>query len=554
MGVVEPDKAEVSGSTVVPPETRRALRRDENRESRVTEPRSELHRLILLTEAAADPVSFMKDVLSRIDGELILNKRMAWETPEDAWEMMEGPELLRVYGSRFDSDSSMIEPIVYLATKIGKIWNDWGTFSERSGVFAFLTSNAEKISSYIVSYHASNWHRRPHTWTLNGLTDMSWYARFADITKLAPGVFVREDVRKVIFAHRLYRNSICTFVPPRPEFTVSRETVLVDSVESLNGYARKLRLPIERVRFQTEAAFGEGVIRDWFTEMARQMFNPEFGLFKLRENDEPRYLEVSPQQVHPPESEKLYRAVGRFLALTITQGNPIRVNFPVMFYARLLGTNISSLEDIAEDEPKLFDSLDYVRKAEQAGLDGLELDSPDGTVVPLTVANRDALILHRINTLISPKALPFIDIIREGFNDVIPLDLIRDLFSPIEFGGLIVGKSDFTVEEFVQHVRLTGYTHESDQIKWLIKLLRDFTAEQRAKFLRFVTSSTQLPSVGFAGLSKPFAVSMAQGSTDLLPTSQTCFNKFNLPQYPNEETLRAKVSIAIEADSGMGST
>jgi E3 ubiquitin-protein ligase HUWE1 len=282
------------------------------------------------------------------------------------------------------------------------------------------------------------------------------------------------------------------------------------------------------------------------------MFNPEYGLFKLRENYEPHYLEVSPEHLQPVGSEKLYLAVGRFLALTITQGNPIRVNFPVMFYARLLGTNISSLEDIAGDEPKLFDSLDYVRKAEQDGLDGIEMDSADGSVVQLTVENRDALIRHRINTLISPEALPFIEIIRKGFNDVIPIDSIRDLFSPIEFGLLIVGKSDFSVDEFAGHVRLTGYTRESDQIQWLIQLLRDFTAEQRAKFLRFVTSSTQLPSGGFAGLSTPFTVSIKAGSADSLPTSQTCFYTLQLPQHTNEETLRAKVSIAIEADSGMG--
>jgi hypothetical protein len=343
----------------------------------------------------------------------------------------------------------------------------------------------------------------------------------------------------------MYRLAMMDSHGSRPvDIRISRGTAFDDSVAILNGPAGDLRLEIQSARFNLEEAYGQGTIREWFTVVTQDMFNPMNGLFQLREDYEPHYSEVSPTEFHPPLYREYYKAVGRFMALSITQRNPIGVTFPIMFYAKMMGRSLS-IEDISQDEPNTFRTLNLIQNCEtEEDLSGLGMD--------VTLDNRDAFISERLDSLIAPEAFPFIQIIGEGFNDVIPMNLVNELFTPRELAQMIVGASEISVEDFTRNVSLVGYSHASPQIQWLIGLLDDFTPEQKNKFLRFATGTTQLPPGGFANLPQPFCIARQVDDLDDLPTAATCFYTMRLPEYKDEEILRKKVTMAIEADYGMG--
>jgi E3 ubiquitin-protein ligase HUWE1 len=67
----------------------------------------------------------------------------------------------------------------------------------------------------------------------------------------------------------------------------------------------------------------------------------------------------------------------------------------------------------------------------------------------------------------------------------------------------------------------------------------------------------QVPLDGFAALQgsegvQRFGVHKAFDPL-LLPTAHTCFNQLDLPQYPSEEVMRAKLLLAIrECSEGFG--
>jgi hypothetical protein len=87
--------------------------------------------------------------------------------------------------------------------------------------------------------------------------------------------------------------------------------------------------------------------------------------------------------------------------------------------------------------------------------------------------------------------------------------------------------------------------------------LREFSQEQKAWFIQFVTGTAQVPLDGFKALigmrgPQKFSVHKANG-TDRLPSAHTCFNQLDLPDYPSEEVLSKKLLQAIsEAHEGFG--
>ena len=96
----------------------------------------------------------------------------------------------------------------------------------------------------------------------------------------------------------------------------------------------------------------------------------------------------------------------------------------------------------------------------------------------------------------------------------------------------------------------------------------------QAKFLKFVTSCSKPPILGFATLEPPFTVrcvtessrddrytvgsvvsnffrgSVSGTDTQRLPTSSTCFNLLKLPLYKSKRILREKLEYALQAGAG----
>merc|ERR1711994_1068399 len=91
-------------------------------------------------------------------------------------------------------------------------------------------------------------------------------------------------------------------------------------------------------------------------------------------------------------------------------------------------------------------------------------------------------------------------------------------------------------------------THETIVNFW--QVVRGFTEEQKRKLLKFVTSCSRPPLLGFKELCPPFCIQNVGAELDRLPTASTCMNLLKLPEFRDEITLRTKLLYAIEADAG----
>jgi len=91
-------------------------------------------------------------------------------------------------------------------------------------------------------------------------------------------------------------------------------------------------------------------------------------------------------------------------------------------------------------------------------------------------------------------------------------------------------------------------SHLTIQRFW--KVVRTFDQKQRQSLLRFVTSCSRPPLLGFQELNPRFSIRDAGLDDSRLPTSSTCVNLLKLPQYSNETVLRQKLLQAISSNAG----
>jgi len=144
----------------------------------------------------------------------------------------------------------------------------------------------------------------------------------------------------------------------------------------------------------------------------------------------------------------------------------------------------------------------------------------------------------------------------QGFFELIPKNLVS-IFDGRELELLISGLPDIDMVDLKENTEYNGYSQTSEAIVWLWETLEDLDSPLKACFLQFVTGTSKVPLDGFKalrGISGPQKLQIHKvNDTHSLPTSHTCFNQLDLPEYKSKEILREKLFIAItEGKEGFG--
>ena len=89
--------------------------------------------------------------------------------------------------------------------------------------------------------------------------------------------------------------------------------------------------------------------------------------------------------------------------------------------------------------------------------------------------------------------------------------------------------------------------HECIHMFW--KVVEGFTEQEKQQLLKFVTSCSRPPLLGFKDLFPPFCV-MSGGQDDRLPSASTCMNLLKLPIFPDIQTLQSRLKYALSSGAG----
>eukprot|EP00002_Diphylleia_rotans_P004911 TRINITY_DN1381_c1_g1_i20.p1 TRINITY_DN1381_c1_g1~~TRINITY_DN1381_c1_g1_i20.p1 ORF type:complete len:265 (+),score=37.00 TRINITY_DN1381_c1_g1_i20:861-1655(+) len=165
---------------------------------------------------------------------------------------------------------------------------------------------------------------------------------------------------------------------------------------------------------------------------------------------------------------------------------------------------------------------------------------------------------YRLNKQINPQCHAFI----KGLHYVLNQDHLKVFLTASELQRLISGDStEINVDDLRRHARYTnGYSEGDRVVRWFWEVVEEMNTNDRQALLRFVTSCSKPPLLGFRYLEPPFTIQKVAtntglsffsfSDTDRLPTASTCFNLLKLPTYARKSTLKEKLLYSIHSRAG----
>lgn len=404
--------------------------------------------------------------------------------------------------------------------------------------------------------------------------------------------------RVLIFRKYVSRDKTQNCTGPSTLITIHRSRIVEDGYQQLVRLQPSALKGLIRVKFINDYGLDEagidqdGVFKEFLEDTIKRVFDPALNLF----------CTTSEQRLYPSPTSRLHEDylslftfVGKMVGKAIYEGIVIDVPFASFFLSRVLGQPQSPLyspiDELPSLDPELYKNLTYVKHYDG---DVSELDltfsidqdfmgkiethelEPGGRSIPVTRENRvryiHSVANFRMKTQIEKQTEAFVN----GFKSIINIEWLS-MFSASEFQRLISGdETPIDLQDLRRHTKYFGGFHNNHRvICWLWDILeKDFTTEELSLFLKFVTSCSKPPLLGFANLEPPFSIRCVEVSDDLdlgdtvgsvlrgflairrsdpvdrLPTSSTCFNLLKLPNYQRRSTLRDKMRYAIRSNPG----
>ncbi|KAM4078496.1 hypothetical protein ACB094_09G041900 [Castanea mollissima] len=364
------------------------------------------------------------------------------------------------------------------------------------------------------------------------------------------------------------------------EIVVHRDRIVEDGFQQLNSLGSRLKSSIH-VSFVSECGLPEagldygGLSKEFLTDISKAAFSPEYGLFSqtstsdrlLIPNASARYLENGIQ---------LIEFLGRVVGKALYEGILLDYSFSHVFVQKLLG-RYSFLDELSTLDPELYRSLIYVKHydgdVKELALDFTVTEESFGQrhVIELKAGGKDASVtnenrmqyVHAIaDYKLNRQILPFSNAFYRGLIDLISPSWLK-LFNASEFNQLLSGGNhDIDVDDLRNNTRYSGgYSQGSRTIKIFWEVIREFEPKERCMLLKFVTSCSRAPLLGFKHLLPTFTIhkvacdvplwaTIGGQDVDRLPSASTCYNTLKLPTYKRPSTLRAKLLYAISSNAG----
>ncbi|XP_011503939.1 PREDICTED: ubiquitin-protein ligase E3B-like, partial [Ceratosolen solmsi marchali] len=371
-----------------------------------------------------------------------------------------------------------------------------------------------------------------------------------------------------------------------------------------DGYRQLSRIPSQalkgliRVRFINELGLDEagidqdGVFKEFLEETIKRIFDPSMNLFKV--TSENRLYPSSTSAIQ--ENHLLFfEFIGRMLGKAVYEGIVVDVPFASFFISQFCGQAggvfYSWLDELASLDRELYRSLTMV-KHYNGDIGDLALTfsfdenvmgkiithelKPGGKAILVTNENKINYIhlMARFRMYVQIKNQ--IKAFTKGFRSMINSAWLT-LFSTPECQKLISGEDiSLDLRDLRKHTQYYGGFHDKHRvICWLWDILeKDFSESEKGLFLKFVTSCSKSPLIGFAHLEPPFSIRCVEVGDDedtgdtigsvirgfftihkkdpqnRLPTSSTCFNLLKLPNYKKKNILREKLYYAVTSNTG----
>ncbi|XP_056906721.1 E3 ISG15--protein ligase HERC5-like isoform X5 [Takifugu flavidus] len=353
--------------------------------------------------------------------------------------------------------------------------------------------------------------------------------------------------------------------PPAPVFMLSlrRNHLVEDTFRQLRTAEHSAFRKQLLVQFVDNRKVMKVNISDFFLYVFEELIDPRSDLFMYNDN---KTLAWFPPKVNPKVEDKIYFLFGVLCGLALFNQNMVYLPFPLVLFKKIVRVK-PSLDDLIEFDPVRGESLrcmleDYSPEEVESlqatfrdtwGGETVELD-PSESGKAVTASNRKQFVAALVDHAFNKSVKRVYEEFQRGFFKVCDMNVV-DFFQPEQLQTVMVGQENYDWEVFKQNTvyeKEYHATHPTIVIFW--DVFAKLSAEEKKKFLLFLTGSDRVPFSGMKSIKMTVAV--LPNATDIaLPESLTCHFLLLLPIYqgsPVDRIMHTRLLQAINNKSGLG--
>ena len=353
------------------------------------------------------------------------------------------------------------------------------------------------------------------------------------------------------------------------KISINRENILEESMnqfENINPYKEL------KIDFKGEVSEDAGgLIREWLTVLFDILLE-KCNLFEKSDTNEISYI-IKKNINITNKSKSKFTFIGKLLAKALLENLTVNCCFNKIIFQILLN-EIITLDDLVFIDKPLYTSLKNLIEMNKKGEDIsiLELyfsiqykDSKNklitnelienGDSIQVKSENLDLYIQKRIEYLIKTQKKS-VNLIKQGFNSIIPIKELL-IFNSDQLSLLINGTPFIDVDDWRINTTYKNYEELDEVITIFWDILSNLSQEELSKFLLFCTGSTRVPIGGFKTLESnrgnicKFSITKIEyyPKQKNFIRAHTCFNRLDLPNFPNREKIKEAIKFAIENET-----
>ena len=358
------------------------------------------------------------------------------------------------------------------------------------------------------------------------------------------------------------------FINGAEKLKINRDKVLEESMEQFNTINLFKELKI--IFIGEESHDAGGLIREWLTILFQKILEKDTGLFQRSDTDEIGYI-IKPNLYPSKELLKKYYFIGQVLAKALLENLTVNCCFNKVIYQLILGEKIE-LKDLVFIDRPLYKSMKHLVSMKEECGENIALCEiyftfdyegengryhqedliENGRNILVTQDNLEEYIDKRIEYYTKSQLSGIKEIIK-GIETIFPVEYLK-IFTSDQLGLLINGTPFIDTDDWRMNTKYKDYQDYDNVIVDFWDIISNLSPEDLSNFLLFCTGSSRVPIGGFKSLESnrgqisKFEIVKTEyyeGKKNFLK-AHTCFNRLDLPNFPNKETLKEAIRFALE--------
>ena len=344
---------------------------------------------------------------------------------------------------------------------------------------------------------------------------------------------------------------------------INRDKLIESSIEELS----KVNLYREiKVKFKgEEEGDAGGIMREWLTSLFKEFQKPENKLFTKADTKD-YSIKVYNDKNYSKNKLKIFEFIGKIFVLALLNALTINSCFNIYIYKIILDEPVE-LEELFFIDSEIYHSIQKLKnlqdfsnlelyfaeneKNEIGDVNVLNLIL-DGANVPVNKENMEYYFQKKIEYIMN-KDRDYINHIKKSLFSYIPESLIK-IFSANELELMLNGTPFIDVTDWIENTEYEGYSPSDEIIINFWDIVKELPQEKLSRLLQFSTGSTRVPVGGFKSLQSnrgniaPFSIykmEYEKGKRNYIK-ARTCFNRINLPNFPDKEKLLEGINFVID--------